>query len=68
LVGADIVQSMTNGAGSGFTQRLLTFPDGDFAEDGVETAIGSYSASAPISGGGGWVMQMVAFRALSGGE
>jgi hypothetical protein len=67
LVGANIVLSMTNAAGSGFTQRLLTLPDGDIAEDSVVTAIGSYSASAPIPVGAGWVMQMIAFRAQAGG-
>ena len=44
------------------TQRLLT-NDGDIAEDRVVTAAGSYSASAPLSSAGPWVMQMVAFRA-----
>jgi hypothetical protein len=67
LVGANIVTGGTTGAGSGFTQRLLTNPDGDIAEDGVVAATGSYSASAPLSGPCGWVMQMVAFRSLSGG-
>ena len=38
-------------------------PDGDIAEDRVVTAVGSYSASAPLSSAGPWVMQMVAFRA-----
>ena len=46
---------------------LLTNPDGDIAEDGVVTATGSYGAGAPLSSVCGWVMQMVAFRALSGG-
>ena len=65
LVGANIVETGTNGPGAGFTQRLNT-PDGDIAEDRVVTAAGSYSASAPLSPGG-WVMQMVAL-AKSGGE
>jgi hypothetical protein len=66
LVGANTVQQNTTGPGANFTQRLLTSPDGDVAEGRVVTAAGSYSASAPLSGGG-WVMQMVAFRALAGG-
>jgi uncharacterized protein YciI len=65
LVGANTVQTSTSGAGSGFTKRLLTSPDGDIAEDEVVTAAGSYSASAPLSPAGGWVMQMVAFRAAA---
>jgi Big-like domain-containing protein len=63
LVAGNIVQSSTNGAGSGFTQRLLTNPDGDIAEDRLVTTCGFYSASAPLDFGFLWVMQMVAFRA-----
>ena len=33
LVGANTVQTLTIGAGSGLTLRLLTIPDGDIAED-----------------------------------
>jgi hypothetical protein len=65
LVGANTVSDVTTGPGANFTQRLLTNPDGDIAEDRVVTAAGSYSASAPL-GGGGWVMQIVAFRAGGG--
>ena len=61
LVGANIVQQNTTGPGANFTQRLLTNPDGDIAEDRVVTTTGSYSATAPVSGGG-WVMQLAAFR------
>jgi hypothetical protein len=31
------------------------------------TATGSYSATAPINPSNPWIMQMVAFRAASGG-
>jgi hypothetical protein len=62
LVGANTVQSHTAGAGPGFTQRLLTNPDGNIAEDQVVSTTGSYSATAPLSYSGGWVMQMVALR------
>jgi hypothetical protein len=47
LVGANTIASSTNGPGSGFTQRLLTYPNGDIAEDRVVTVPGFYSASAP---------------------
>jgi len=63
LVGANVVQTSTSGPGTGFTQRLLTSPNGDIAEDRVVTTTGSYSATAPLSSAGGWIMQMVAFRA-----
>jgi len=63
LFGANIVWTTTTGPGSGFTQRILTSPDGDIAEDRMVTATGTYSATAPLGGSAGaWVMQMVAFR------
>jgi hypothetical protein len=61
LVGANTVETSTNGPGTGFTLRLNT-PDGDIAEDRGVTATGSYSASAPLSSRGGWVMQIVALH------
>jgi hypothetical protein len=65
LIGANMVQQGTLGAGSGFTQRLLT-SDGDIVEDEVVTSIGTYSAStALLAPSDGWDMQMVAFRAAS---
>ncbi len=65
IFGANLVQTSTSGAGSGFTSRLLTSPDGDIAEDQMVAATGSYSATAPLSSGQ-WIMQMVAFRTPSG--
>ena len=67
LFGANIVTSSTAGPGSGFTSRLLTSPDGDIAEDQAVVTTGSYSATAPLSSAGAWIMQMVAFRANAGG-
>ncbi len=61
IFGANLVQTVTTGPGSGFTSRLLTSPDGDIAEDRMVTTTGSYSATAPLSSGQ-WIMQMVAFR------
>jgi hypothetical protein len=63
LIGANVVQTGTTGAGTGFTRRIITSPDGDIAEDRIVTALGSYSATAPVSPSGLWVMQMVAFKA-----
>jgi chitodextrinase len=64
LFAADIVTTVTEGPGAGFTRRILTSPNGDIAEDRVVSSTGSYSGTAPISSGQ-WVMQMVAFRAAS---
>ena len=62
IFGANLVQTLTSGPGSGFTTRMLTQPDGDIAEDQMVTATGSYSATAPVNPSGPWIMQMVAFR------
>ena len=66
LVGANYVQTSTTGPGSGYTQRLITSPNGSILEDRVVTATGSYSATAPTNGAG-WVMQLVVFRGAGGG-
>jgi fibronectin type 3 domain-containing protein len=65
LVGANLVQTTTSGAGTSFTQRIITNPDGDILEDRIVTSTGSYNATAPLNSGA-WVMQMVAFRAAGG--
>src|SRR5579862_1328146 len=65
IFGANIVTGVTTGPGTSFTQRILTSPDGDIAEDRIVTATGSYSATAP--GSGQWIMQMVAFKAAGSG-
>ena len=62
IVGANTIQTITSSAGSSFTKRVITTPDGDILEDRTVTATGSYSASATMASGW-WVMQMVAFRA-----
>ena len=65
LFGANTVATLTTGPGSGFITRLITSPDGDIAEDRSVTSTGTYSATAPLSSSGPWVMQMVVFRAAS---
>src|SRR6185437_5453180 len=67
IVAANIVATLTRGPGAGFTRRMITVPDGDIAEDRIVTTVGSYSGSAPLSSAGSWIMQMVAFKAASGG-
>jgi Domain of unknown function (DUF1929)/Bacterial Ig domain len=64
LVAANSVQELTVGADATFTQRALSSPDGQIAEDRVVTAPGLYSASAAVNNPGTWVMQMVAFRSV----
>ncbi len=66
LVGANLVQQSTTGPGAGYTSRVITIPDTDILEDSIVTLAGSYSATAPLSGGA-WIMQMVAFRGVGSG-
>jgi hypothetical protein len=62
IIGANLVQTGTTGAGAGFTTRMITNPDSDIAEDGIVTATGSYTATAPVSPSAQWIMQLVAFK------
>jgi hypothetical protein len=63
VIGANVVQTGTTGAGSGFTKRIITNPDSDIVEDRVVTTIGAYNAVAPVSPSAQWIMQLVAFKA-----
>jgi hypothetical protein len=63
LVGANTVLTSTSAAGSGFTNRLITDPDGDLVEDKIVTATGSYNATSTLSNPGTWITQIVAFKA-----
>jgi hypothetical protein len=62
LVGANMVFTSTTGAGAGFTNRMITRPDGDIAEDRIVSTAGSYQATAPLSSTGPWIMQMAGFK------
>src|SRR6185312_9581470 len=42
IFGANMVTGTTSGPGTGFTQRVLTSPDSDIAEDRAVTVTGSY--------------------------
>ena len=64
IFGAGTVSTFINGAGIGFTGRVIPAPDGDFVEDRIASGAGSYSASAPMAGGS-WMMKLVAFRGMS---
>ncbi len=68
IFGANLVLTTTGGPGSGFTSRMITQPDGDIAEDQMTSSAGSYSATAPLTSSGWWIMQMVAFRTQGTGS
>jgi len=63
LVAGNYVLTMTSAAGTGYTNRVIT-SEGNVLEDRIVTAAGSYNATAPLTSGAGWIMQMVAFRGL----
>src|SRR5256714_3352992 len=62
LFGANMVYTSTTGAGTSYAKRIISYPDGDIAEDRAVTSTGSYNATASMTTGS-WVMQLVAFRA-----
>jgi chitodextrinase len=64
LVGAGFVTTRISGAGTGYTNRVIS-SDGNILEDRIVTAIGSYNATSALSPAGGWIMQLVAFRAAA---
>jgi len=66
LFSANMVTSYTKSAGSGWTKRTITDPDGDLVQDRGVTATGAYTSTAPLNGGADWIMQMVAFRTAGG--
>ena len=66
LVAGNVVAKKTGVQAANFTSRMITNPGGDIAEDRIVNAAGTYSGTAPLSGSGYWVMQLVAFKAASG--
>ena len=65
IFGAGKTAGRFTAAGTGFTSRIITSPDGDIAEDKIVAATGSYNATAPVTST--WVMQMAAFHASGQG-
>ena len=66
IFGAGITTGGFSAAGANFTNRIITPPDADIAEDRFVTTTGSYSATASLGGSAAWVMQVATFRAASG--
>ena len=62
IFSANTVSTGNKSAGSGFTSRVITSPDSDLAQDGIVSALGSYSPTAPLSASGYWVMQTATFK------
>ena len=64
LFAAGASDSIVTAAGTGFTKRLTGFDN--LTEDRLVPTTGSYAGTA-TQNGGAWAMQLVAFRAASGG-
>jgi hypothetical protein len=60
LVGAGTTSLEFADAGPGWTQRVITQPGGDLAEDMIPSTSGTFPATGAAQGS--WVMQVVAFR------
>jgi hypothetical protein len=67
IFGAGMTVSTFQAAGSSFTKRVITSPDGDIAEDEMVSTTGSYAATASLSAGA-WLMQVAAFRTASNAQ
>ncbi len=68
IVSANYIEHSTSGSGPGFTTRMITQPNADILEDELLTSTGTYSASAPLSQSGWWVMDAAAFRQASSSD
>ena len=66
VFGAGMTGGHYSAAGTGFTSRIITSPDGDIAQDKTVSAAGSYSAVATLGYSSTWIMQMATFRASGG--
>jgi hypothetical protein len=57
---AGMAGSMYTAPGAGFTQRVITSPDGDLVEDTVASVPGAYDGTATVDSGV-WLLQVAAF-------
>jgi hypothetical protein len=66
LFAAGMTSGTYGNATNGFTTRVLTQPDADIVADRIVNTVGTYAATAPLIGGGTWLMQLVAFKGAGG--
>jgi chitodextrinase len=67
LIAANSIEHTTVAPDPNFTQRLQT-DNQNIIEDRIVTSIGTYNATATQQVAGNWVMEMVAFKAATGGD
>jgi hypothetical protein len=61
LFAAGMTATSFGAPGPGFTQRVITSPDGDIIEDQIANTVGSFSATASLNSGA-WLMQVATFK------
>ena len=66
LFAAGMTGDFYGNATNGFTTRVITQPNGDIVADRIVNTVGSYAATAPVTGSNGWLMQLVAFKGAGG--
>jgi glucose/arabinose dehydrogenase/PKD repeat protein len=66
LFGAGMTWGYYGNATNGFTTRVITQPNYDIVADRIVNTVGSYAVTAPVTGGGTWLMQLVAFKGVGG--
>ena len=60
LFAAGMTGASFTAPGDGFTERIVTSPDGDIVEDATGAAAGHHHATAALSGGT-WLLQVAVF-------
>jgi hypothetical protein len=61
LFAAGMTSGTFTAAGTGYTARVITSPDGDLVEDAVAYQTGDHAAAAALSGGT-WLLQLAVFE------
>lgn len=64
LFAAGMTATTFGAPGAGFTQRVITSPDGDIIEDQIANTAGSFNATASLNSGA-WLMQVAAFKSAA---
>jgi hypothetical protein len=62
VAGNVVTSSVTKQPGVGFTERLLSQPNGHIVEDAILASPGSLHATAPLQASSPWIMAALAFK------
>jgi hypothetical protein len=64
LFAAGMTATTFGAPGTGFTQRVITSPDGDIIEDQIANTVGSFNATASLNSGA-CLMQVASFKSAA---